>query len=220
MSTTNLNRRLAIICVPEFLFSPKKRTPGVLSVVDRFNLPNLTANAMIKRLRHIIALAGQSEKSLVDIVATRVHAGMSKGLGRSDIGRQVQRDVSKLRPDAIWSLKDCEDAAGQLMNRARVYSTILDLAKSGIEQYEFLATDDERTCQACRALNRRVFSVNAAAAAIARLLEARDIQGAKSVCPQAFIEYYDALGIGQFQALDFVLPPVCGGCRCDVVAAM
>ena len=95
-----------------------------------------------------------------------VAGGMDRGLGRADIGADLEaaaRQALVHQNAAYW-----EVVAAAFMGRSRSYTQIGCYAEAGITRYRIEAVMDERTSETCRRLHGRVFSVQSGLAAFAR----------------------------------------------------
>jgi len=87
-----------------------------------------------------------------------VAEGLKAGLGREDIGRDLERAAREViagRGSFYW-----EVVAGSFVSRGRSFAQLSAYAEAGIDRYIIEAVLDERTTEICRFLHGKTFSVS------------------------------------------------------------
>lgn len=90
-----------------------------------------------------------------------VAQGLGQGLGSKDIARTLREELSeglKGRSKAYW-----DTIANVFANQARTQTQIFAFAEAGIEQWRWSAALTERSCDVCRFLDGKLFSVEVSA---------------------------------------------------------
>jgi SPP1 gp7 family putative phage head morphogenesis protein len=138
-------------------------------------LPSLSTSLAQPDIRSVNRIAQQNGWFLrdewgrrADGLTTRgraiVQQGLVRGLGKQEIGRQLQRELPGLATQ--YGRRYAATAASVAVSRARSYTEVSSYAEVGIEYLEVQAVLDERTTEICRALDGTIIEVQMAQAQI------------------------------------------------------
>lgn len=109
-----------------------------------------------------------------------VSQGLDSGLGRDDIAERLaglaQQGLGGAMP--YWQV-----VAGAFVGRTRTAINVSSFAEAGVEKYRWEAVLDEATCDSCRFLHGREFSVRKASERIDAASKLSDPEGIRTTLP-------------------------------------
>ncbi len=127
---------------------------------------------------------GQREEALSAVARQVVADGVKEGLDKYDIAKNMKAALdgtSAQRSQGYYAM-----VASVFTARARSYGTLSSFEECGIEEYEISASLDEASCNACRLMDGRTFSVSVAMGAFQKIAESDD--------PESVVEMQPFLG--------------------------
>jgi SPP1 gp7 family putative phage head morphogenesis protein len=100
---------------------------------------------------------------------SEIAAGIEEGLGRKEIGANLQALVMG-KPGIPGERYLYDRVAGTTVNRARNWGAIFSLETAGYEEYTIRAVLDERTSDICREMDGKTFRVELAMETVRRVM--------------------------------------------------
>lgn len=107
--------------------------------------------------------------------------GISQGLGRSAIARQLKKEIPNLYGKNTFNYASTVAAVG--VSRARSFSEITSYQEAGISYFEIVAMLDERTTDICRALDGTIMDVQVAYQHQLEIANIKNPEDIKTVSP-------------------------------------
>lgn len=112
-------------------------------------------------------------------VQKTIASGLKDGLGNREIARELKREFAKTAiAESYW-----ETVASVHVARARSFSELATFASNGIEKYEIVAVEDERTTEICKAMNGAVLSVKSGLNSFDKFEDAESLEKVREVAP-------------------------------------
>jgi hypothetical protein len=110
-----------------------------------------------------------------------VASGVERGLGRDEIVTELSGAMAR---DAFDRSRDYWEVVSTVFaNRARTFSQVNAYDEAGIERYRWEAVLDEVSCDRCRFMHGRTFTVGGALERFRKVERLRDPEGIRNVQP-------------------------------------
>jgi vacuolar-type H+-ATPase subunit E/Vma4 len=140
-----------------------------------------------------------------------VKGGMEEGFGRKEIGALLEGALGKMyeRSDDYWTLVA---AAGTV--RSSSFGAVGGFEEAGVDEYEWMAMGDDRTCEICSMLNGKVFEVSRAVTKRDAVLASNDPEETKAIIPWLSLKAIEAAS--SLEAANVSVPPIHALCRCVI----
>lgn len=124
---------------------------------------------------------GARQELLSDRAKAVVARGLDYGLGSSDIRDKL---VAEIVPSLLGRSQSYWDViATTFSGRARTMTEVIAFHDAAITAYKWSATLDERSCDICRFMDGRVFSVSSAISSVRQVQRMNDPQAIKDAQP-------------------------------------
>ena len=148
-----------------------------LSATDK-KVSNYAARAASSYVRDAYGARADAASSLARRV---VAAGLDKGLGREELGKQLAQQLGAqglARQQSYYNM-----VASAHIGRARVYGSLASYNEAGITEYRFIAIRDELTTEQCRFMHGRTFKVTTGLQKLVEASELDEPSALKDVTP-------------------------------------
>ncbi len=166
---------------------------------------------------HMFWVGDYFNRHVSDGLAEVVQAGMSKGLGRNDIAKEIKGFFDQYpgvtnRPVNYW-----RGMAANGMNRSRQFGLLGGYENVGVRELEIMAVMDERTSPVCRELNGRIIPVSAGLKQRDKLMAAKNPEDVKDLAPWLSVDQIAGKSTKSVIKKGVAMPPYHFHCRTTVV---
>lgn len=124
---------------------------------------------------------GKRQAAFSTIARQVVARGLEDGLDKHEIGKDLAAAASAAmvnRSESYWT-----NIASIFATRARTWGTMSSFQEGGIERYEISATLDEVSCDVCRFMDGKTFSVESAVNSFKQVADSQDPEAVAQLQP-------------------------------------
>lgn len=169
---------------------------------------------------HLYWVGNYYDKHVSGVLATLMNDGLSHGLGRADIGKELKEFFDDYpgvpnRPDSYW-----RGFAANSMNRSRGFGLLRSYEAAEIVEFIIDAVMDERTSAICRALNGKVIPIAKAVDQRDKMMAAENPEDVKAIAPWPKLDAVRGASTAALVAQGVAMPPYHFHCRTTVRAKM
>jgi hypothetical protein len=169
---------------------------------------------------HLYWVGSYYDKEVSGALAKVMEEGLSQGLGRADVGKQLKTFFDDYpgvasKPESYW-----RGFAANGMNRSRGFGLLRGYEAAEITVLVIRAVMDERTSEICRNLNGREIPIINASRQRDAMMEAEDPEDVKRIAPWPKLAAIQDVSDAAVLAQGVAMPPYHFHCRTTVVAKM